>query len=313
MRSQALLTTLLAWLLVIGLSVALAPAHASATAPDTLVIGKISHNPKKHYNYLKPMVRHAVDNMQDLGIVRSKVVMAKDKEQLAELVREGKIDWITETPITAAYLHEKTGAEILLRKWKKGVPEYHTVFFTLKTSGIEELSDLKGKIIAFEDPASTSAFYYPAYTLLQSGLKLTYLENVRDEPPADRVGFVFAGEEINISTLVHKGLVEAGAFSNNDWEKEDHLPVRYRKDLQVIHRTPTLIRAVEIVRKGLAPAVQQRLEQVLLEAGDDPGAARVLQAYQRTKRFDKLSREQEEAVYRLRDVMRVVDQALFLQ
>jgi phosphonate transport system substrate-binding protein len=313
MRPRFLFSKVLVCLLMVSLSAAYIQAHASAMAPDTLVIGKISHNPKKHYNYLKPMVRYAVDKMQDLGIVRSKILMAKDKAQLAELVREGKIDWITETPFIAAYLHDKTGAEILLRKWKKGVPEYHTVFFSLKTSGIEELTDLKGKVIAFEDPASTSAFYYPAYILLQSGLKLTPLENLRDEPPADRVGFVFAGEEINISTLVHKGLVEAGAFSNNDWDKEDHLPLRYREDLQVIHRTPALVRAVEIVRKGLAPAVQQRLEQVLLEADDDPDAAGVLRAYQRTKQFDKLSREQEEAVYRLRDVMRVVDQALFLQ
>jgi phosphonate transport system substrate-binding protein len=313
MGPYSLLRYLLLCLLLVGLSSPPGSVYASVTEPDTLVIGKISRNPKKHYRYLKPMARYAVEKMHDLGIVHSKVLMAKNKEQLADLVRRGEIDWVTETPFMAAYLHEFAGAEILVRKWKKGVPDYYTVFFARKESGVGELSDLRGKVIAFEDPASTSAFYYPAYVILRSGLKLIYLDNIRDKPPADSVGFVFAREEINIATLVHKGIVDAGVFSNNDWNKEDHLPTRYRKDFSVFHRTPKLIRALEIIRKDLDPAVKQRLERVLLEADRDNGAGGVLRAYQRTKHFDKLSKEQEEEVYQLRDVMRFVDKTLFQQ
>ncbi|MCU7918386.1 MAG: phosphate/phosphite/phosphonate ABC transporter substrate-binding protein [Candidatus Thiodiazotropha sp. (ex Dulcina madagascariensis)] len=297
-------------LLILGCCFPAVQTYASSKDPDTLVIGKISHNPKKHYRYLKPMVKYAVERMQDLGIRKGKIRMVRSKEQLADMVRRGDVDWVTETPIAAAYLHEKSGAEILVRKWKKGVPEYHSVFFSLEKSNINKLEDLVGKVIALEDPASTSAFYLPVYAMLEKGLRLIKLRNIREKPPADMVGFVFAREEINIATLVHMGIVDAGAFSNTDWNKEDHLPSKYRAKLSIFMRTSPIIRAVEMVRQDIDPAIRKRLEEILLQAGNDPQAAPVLHAYQRTKKFDKLSRDQETMIYNLRQIMDVVDPVL---
>ncbi|MCU7931339.1 MAG: phosphate/phosphite/phosphonate ABC transporter substrate-binding protein [Candidatus Thiodiazotropha sp. (ex Codakia rugifera)] len=284
--------------------------HAGSKDPQTLVIGKISHNPKKHYRYLKPMVKYVVKRMHDIGIRKAKIRMARSKEQLADMVRRGEVDWVTETPIAAAYLHDKSGAEILLRKWKKGVPEYHSVFFSRKQSNINKLEDLRGKVIALEDPASTSAFYLPVNAMLEKGLRLIKLSSIREKPPADRVGFVFAREEINIATLVDKGIVDAGAFSNLDWDKEDHLPSKYRTNFSIFLRTPSIIRAVEMVRQDIDPVIRKRLEEILLHAGTDPHGVSVLHAYQRTKKFDKLSSDQIDSIYNLRHIVDVVDQAL---
>ncbi|MEW8356787.1 MAG: phosphate/phosphite/phosphonate ABC transporter substrate-binding protein [Candidatus Thiodiazotropha sp.] len=283
---------------------------ASSSDPHTLVIGKISHNPKKHYRYLKPMLIYAVDKMRDLGIRRGKIRMVKSKEQLADLVARGEVDWVTETPIAAAYLHEMSGAEILLRKWKKGMPEYHTVFFSRTDGPVKRLEDLKGKIIALEDPASTTAYYLPLNAILQKGMMPVRLKSFREKPPPDKVGFVFVREEINIATLVHKGLVEAGAFSNLDWSKDDHLPSQYCREFSIIQRLPSVIRAVELVRRDLDPAVRERLEEILLKAEDDPKAAAVLNAYQKTRRFDKLSRDQKQSIYDMYAIMEFVDQSL---
>ncbi|MEW8537226.1 MAG: hypothetical protein AB2569_16335 [Candidatus Thiodiazotropha endolucinida] len=111
-RGALLLLFLLSWSI---------PSYvaASGSDPNTLVIGKISHNPKKHYRYLKPMLMYVVERMRDLGITKGKIRMAKSKEHMAELLARGDVDWVTETPIAASYLHEKSGAELLLRKWKK--------------------------------------------------------------------------------------------------------------------------------------------------------------------------------------------------
>ncbi len=283
-------------------------ALASSSDPHTLVIGKISHNPKKHYRYLKPMLLYAVERMHDLGIRNGKIRMAKNKQQLADLVARGEVDWVTETPIAAAYLHDKSGAEILLSKWKKGTPEYYTVFFSFKDGPVRRLEDLKGRTIALEDPASTSAFYLPVYAMLKKGLIPVRLKSFREKPPADRVGFVFAREEINIATLVSKGLVEAGAFSNLDWEKEDHLPSQYRQQFSIFQRLPPIIRAVEMVRHDLDPAIKQRLEEILLNADEDSSAKSVLSAYQQTKKFDKLSSDQIESIYDMHTIMDTVDQ-----
>jgi phosphonate transport system substrate-binding protein len=146
--------------------------------------------------------------------------------------------------------------------------------------------------------------------MIQRGLKPVKLKSYRETPPADRVGFVFAREEINISTLVNKGLADAGAFSNLDWDKEDHLPSQYREQFSVFHVLPPIIRAVELVRPDLNPTLKSRLEGILLQTENDPKAQPVLHAYQQTKKFDMLSDEQKQSLYDMYYIVDLVDQAI---
>jgi phosphonate transport system substrate-binding protein len=254
----------------------------------TLVIGKVTENPKKLYRYLKPMVDYAVKHMQDLGFTDGKVLMCKDNRQMISYLRQRKVDWITETPFSAAIFEKKAGAEIFLRKWKKGVPEYHTVFFTRKDSDIFTLSDLKGKTIAFGDSGSSTAFFIPAAVLIHEGLTLTQLATPREKPPGEMVGYAFSGQEINTATWVYRGVTAAGAFNNIDWEKDDHVRKFFREEMRIFHKTKSFPRAVEVVRKDLDPRVKQRLKSILLNAHNDPEAKKVLHFYQKTKKFDEL-------------------------
>ena len=302
--------------LLINLSLASLPAvvlAADNTADAegrTLVIGKVSPNPKKHYRDLKPIADYVVSKMADLGYTRSKVLMAKDNRQMIRYLRRGKVDWVTETPFSSMILKEKAGAELLLRKWKKNVAEYHGVFFTRRDSGIQTLADLRGKTIAFEDPGSTSAFYIPADILIKQGMNMVELGSPRETPPADAVGYVFARAEINIATWVHKGIVDAGAYSNLDWHKEDHTPTSFRNDFIILQRSKNFPRAIELVRKDLPEAVKQRLKEVLLHAHEDPAAASALRAYQKTKKFDELDAGSLAALQETRSIMKRVDETL---
>lgn len=263
----------------------------SAIAKDTLVIGKVSDNPKKHYHYLKPILKYAVEKMQDLGIKRGKVLMAKNNKQMVRYLKQGKVDWVTETVFSSVVFQEEAGAEIILRKWKKGVPDYYSLIFVRKDSGIESLQDLKGRTIAFEDPGSTSAFYIPSSVLIRNNIKLHELNSPREKPKAGMVSYVFSGEEINTATMVYKGLVDAGAFSNLDWEKDNHTPELYRKDMKIIYKTSRFPRALELVRHDLDPKIKQRLKKLLLKAHEDPNARGILRSYQKTKKFDELNDE----------------------
>lgn len=309
-KSVTILVLLVGLLLAGTPTLGLAERGAAATDGHTLVIGKISPNPKKHYRYLKPIADYVVARMGDLGYTKAKVLMAKDNRQMARYLRRGKVDWVTETPFSSMILKEKAGAELLVRKWKKGVPEYHTVFFVRRDSGITSLADLKGKTIAFEDPGSTSAFYIPAAILLKQDLELEELDNHRDHPSEDTVGYVFSGAEINMSTWVHKGIVDAGAYSNLDWHKEDHTPTAFRNDFTILLRGENFPRAVEVVRKDLPAAVKQRLKEILLQAHEDPAAAKPLRAYQKTKKFDELDANSLAALQETRSIMQLVDEML---
>ncbi len=269
----------------------------------TLVIGKVSDNPRKHYGQLKPMVDYAVAHMADLGITQGRVLMARDNRQMIEYLRDGRVDWVTETVFSAQIYAQQAGAELVLKKWKKGAPSYHSVIFVRKDAGIATLADLEGHSIAFEDPGSTSAYFLPASVLKGQGLTLTRLDSPRQPVPAGTVGFAFSGEEVNTATWVYKGLVQAGAFSNMDWDKYAHLSEQAWSELKVIHRTRDYPRAVELVRAGLDPAVKMRLVAVLLNASNDPDAASVLKRYQKTTRFERFDKTDRDALKQAREMV----------
>lgn len=294
----------------IAIGLALLILAAPSYAKDTLVIGKVSINPKKHFHTLQPIAQYVANQMQDLGITQSKVVLARNNDHMVRLLKSGQVDWVTETPFPAIEFEERAGAEMLLRKWKKGVPEYHTVFFTRKDSGIDSLAQLPGKTIAFEDEGSSSAYFIPAATLIQQQLPLFYIDRPRQKPPTGKVGYLFSGAEINTSTWVHKGITDVGALSNLDWNRDDHVPLKFKTDFKVIHRTPPFPRAIELVNSKLSPAIKERLKEILLNIHQDEQATEVLKAYQKTTRFDAVDAKLEASIEQARVIHDLVNEHL---
>jgi phosphonate transport system substrate-binding protein len=276
------------------------------TRAETIVIGKVSDNPRKHYDYLKPMADYVAARMSDLGVTRAEVLMAPSNEAMIEHLKAGRVDWVTETPFSAVAFEEEADATLLLRKWKKGVPVYRAVFAVRTDSDITKLEDLVGHAIAFEDEGSTSAFFLPGADLIQAGLKVVRLESPRDSVPTDAVGFVLSREEINSSVWLHRGLVDAAVFSDGDWEIEDHVPAECREVMYIIHTTQEMDRAIEVVRGDLDPEIRDRLREILLHAHEDPEAAEALHAYQRTARFDELGPDTMERLETVRQLRRLV-------
>ncbi|RLJ17725.1 phosphate-binding protein [bacterium endosymbiont of Escarpia laminata] len=282
--------------------------HAVASGSEdpraqTLVIGKVSDSPRKHYIRLKPMVDYVRKKMRDLGITHSRVLMARNNAQMIRYLREGKVDWVTETVFSSLTFRDQAGAEIILRKWKKGVPGYHTVFITRKESDIHSLKDLRGRRLALEDPGSTTAYFVPMTILFREGLQPEKLKTIRSTPSPDKVGYGFAGGEINIATWVYKGLADAGAYNDLDWNTPDHTPPSFKKDLRIFYQTENIPRGFELVRPGMDPEIKARLKKILLEADSDPDAGDVLFSYQRTARFEEIDDETNAVLEVVREQM----------
>ncbi len=283
-----------------------APVFSTDTGAAEIVIGKVSSNPKKHHRYLQPIADYVAAQMADVGITGAKVLMAKDNAQMVRYLQQGRIDWVTDTAFATVIYQDAQVAEPLVRKWKKGVSEYHTVFVTRRNSDIRSLDDLAGRTIAFEDPGSTSAFLVPYATLKEHGMLLTELISPREKAPAGKVGYVFSHEEINTSIWVHKGIVDAGAYSNLDWAALEQKSKSVGEGLVIIHATPPMPRAIESVRRDLDPRVKKRLRSILLKLHEDPDAEKILLAYQKTTRFDEMTDEIRaglDAARRLRQVV----------
>lgn len=274
-----------------------------------LVLGRISDDPKTHYEQLKPLLDYVVPRMREVGITGGRILMARDPQQMTSYLRRSRVDWVTETSGNAMLLQQRAGAEPLLLTERNGVSRYHSVFFARRDSDIASLADLKGRSIAFQSTASTSAYMVPAAALLDAGLSPEILLSPKDRPAADTVGYVFARSERNIAAWVHKRMVDAGVVSSLDWGNTRRVPEAFRQDLRIIDETPDYPRALEVVRGDLDPKVRERLREVLLQAADDPVARPALERFFGTTRFLPLDAGTQQALERLRaDTRRVREQ-----
>lgn len=296
------LTSLGCGLLLAVLS-AFNPAHAQLAKlqpPDddagVLVLGRISDDPKSHYEQLKPLLEYVVPRMASVGIRSGRILMARDFQQMASYMRRGRVDWVTETSGNAVLLEQRAGARSMLVTERDGASRYHGVFFVRRDSPIKTLKDLAGHSVAFQSPYSTSAYYLPASMLLESGQRMDLLLSPMDRPPADSVGYLFARTELNISTWVHKRLVDVGVVSNLDWTNPQSLPPAFVADLRIIARSQDVPRALMLTRAGLAPKVEARLREVLMEASSDPDASEAMRLFLGTSRFLPISTDDRRAL-----------------
>jgi phosphonate transport system substrate-binding protein len=284
-------------LMAILLSVVPQPARAGD--PGVLVLGRISDDPKAHYEQLKALLDYVVPRMKDVGIREGRILMAKDAQQMASYLRRGRVDWVTETAGTGMMLRQRAEAQPLLLTERDGTSHYRTVFFARNDSGIDSIDQLRGHSVAFQRPTSTSAYFLPATELLARGNTLELLLSPTDELDSGVVGYVFARSELNIATWVHKKLIDVGVMSNLDWDNPRRVPTAFRRDLKIIGQTGTVPRAIELVRRDLDPRVEARLREVLLQAAQDPDAEEALLGFFKTTRFLAIDPASQDALDRL--------------
>jgi phosphonate transport system substrate-binding protein len=274
----------------------LLPFSASAGDPGVLVLGRISDDPKAHYEQLKSLLDYVVPRMKDVGIREGRILMAKDTQQMASYLRRGRVDWVTETAGTGMMLKQRANAKPLLLTERDGTSHYHTVFFARTDSNVKSLADLRGHSVAFQRPNSTSAYFLPATELLKRGNSLELLLSPTDKLDSSVVGYVFARSELNIATWVHKRLVDVGVMSNMDWDNPRRVPAAFRRDLGIIGQTSDVPRALELVRSDMDPKVEARLRQVLCDAAQDPQAREAMLGFFHTTRFLPVDKASQHAL-----------------
>ena len=273
----------------------------------TLVIGRVSANPKKHYVRLKGVVDYAVSRLANRGISKGRILFARDNRQMIRYLKEGKVDWVSESVFSALDFMRLADAEPVLLRWKKNVSEYRSVFFVRKDSGIHGFADLAGKKIAFNDAGSTTSFLLPAAVLRKMGVELVPLKTPRAPVPENKVGYFFTGgDESNVSIAVYTGRADAGAFSNQDWDYTIDTPGPVKKELKIIYKSAFIPRRLELFRKGLDDRLRQELAAVLLSAHENPEGQKALLAYDSTNRFEKLTPAIWKNLEQAKDLLRFI-------
>lgn len=261
----------------------LADESEAVQASDTIVLGRVSNNPRKHYAALDALGNYLVQHSDDF--VRHETRLAKDNHEMIELLRAGKIDLVSETAFSAIQYERLADAEILLRQWKGGQASYKTVFFARKDSDIQRLQDLAGHLIAFEDSGSTSGYFVPKATIANLGMPLKFAEKPRGTTD---VGYLFADSEVNVVAWVARDKVDVGVTSNLHWNDTSRAPLGLKRQLRIFHTTPDIIRSVMIAGPRLNEVQRDSITRTLLSMHESDGGQVALEAFYKTTRFDSL-------------------------
>lgn len=240
-----------------------------------LTLGDVDPDtPTERVRRMQPLADHLAAGLTEHGISGGRVVIARNLREMAELMRDGKVDVYFDSAFPAVSVRRLAGSRIVLQGAILGVFEYAGVLVARKGEGIDGLEDLVGRVVAFEEPHSTTGFLLPFAAFAEKGLDLVERRYPRDRVDEDRVGYYFSGDEENSVALVLDGVVTAAALSTEDWNE---LPPEYRDELELISQTRTLPRQLVSVRSDLPEAVEAPLREELLALGgarleEDSGA-----------------------------------------
>ena len=253
----------------------------------TLTLGIVAETHQKEIEeHFREFVRYLARKISPATALEEKVVVTSTLPELAKLLNQGTVDFYMESPYPTYVVNNVHGAGmLLLRRWKSGMADYRSLIFTHRNSGIQRLDELRGKMIAFEDPESSSGYFLPKLFLQRNGLRLAEKAALDATVGATEVGFVFAHSQENLVDLVLTQKVAAGAFSNDDHAALDE---KTRNDILVLAQTELLPRHLLSVRKDMPLGLVGRLEKTLLAMHEDEEGRQILQNTDATTKFDLL-------------------------
>lgn len=147
---------------------------------------------------------------EQLGIP-VEIKVTSDYTAAIEAMRAKHIDVAWFGPFSYVIAANVAGAEAIVNGVRKsdGKSDYRSIIVVNAQSGIRNLEDLKGKSFAFVDPASTSGNLIPRKMLIENGI----------DPDKDFGKFYYAGTHNAVEYAVANGKVDAGADSDNSYNR----------------------------------------------------------------------------------------------
>jgi len=254
---------------------------------QTLTLGIVSDIHRTQIGgHFQDFARYVAGKLSAAPDFEGKVMIAPSAFQIARLIEQKKVDFYMESPYPTYLINDMHGAaKLLLRRWKNGMAEYRSLIFTKNNGEVSRLEDLRGKVLAFEDPGSTSGHFLAKSFLLKKGFK--FADKSRFDPYGSptEVGYVFASSQEKIVDMVLAKQAAAGAFSDDDYAKLDE---KKKAAITILAQSERVPRHFLSVRRDFAPTLVDRIEKILLSMHENEQGRRILKNTDDTTKFDLL-------------------------
>lgn len=254
------------WFLALAV-VLLGPASPDAQSPLTLVL-----TPSRDPTALKEAGDAFAKTITQVSRVPVKAIVASDYAGVIEALRSNRVDLAFVHPVGYVLANREAGCQILVRDVWQGKTAYTARFYVRKDRGIQRVEDLRGKTVAFVDPASSSGYIYPMVLLIKQGL-------VRDRDPRSFFkDALFTGTHEAALQSVLRGRVDAAASFDKAPELHIKDPALIAQ-LGFVGETPEIPEAGICARPGLPVEPLARIKRALLSIKAPEHAALLKEIY----------------------------------
>lgn len=211
---------------------------------------------------------------QQLG-VKIEFTPVTDYAATVEGLAAKKIDMVWYGGFTFVQAHKRTNGTAIPLVQREEDEKFRSVFIARTDSGINSLTDLKGKEFTFGSVSSTSGHLMPRYFMQQAGIN----------PEKDLKRIAFSGAHDATAFQVAGGKVPAGALNISVWNKLVEEKKVDTNQVKVFYTTPPYFDYNWTVRGDLDPALVKKITQAFLSLDPKNAEHEQILKLQRAARF----------------------------
>ncbi|NBA95860.1 phosphonate ABC transporter substrate-binding protein [Pseudomonas sp. R5(2019)] len=226
----------------------------AASARD-LVMGLIpAENNEELIKHFEPMRAHLEHK---LG-VKVKMFTATDYAGVIEAMRKKRLDIAWLGPLSYILAEKEAGAEAFaVGVNTDGSSTYRSIYVVPQDSPARTLEDLKGKSVAFVEPASTSGNLVPSFMLKQR----------TGQTPAQFFGkFTYAGSHDAAQMAVKNHAVDAIAANDISYKNLLAKGMISEQSNRILETSAPIPDSPLTYRQDLDPALKQKIREAFYEA-----------------------------------------------
>ena len=184
-------------------------------------------------------------------------VQTTDYSSVIEAMRAGRVDMAGFGPFSHVIAASEANAEplVALPNQTTGLLGYKSLIITNVGSGVNTIADLKGKSMAFADPASTSGHLFPRLILAENGITdyQAYLKDV-----------VFSGGHDASLLAVENNRIDAAGVCDTCIERFFREGKADKSKIKVIAESQTIPPSPVSVRADLDPDLKTKITDAYL-------------------------------------------------
>ena len=202
-----------------------------------------------------------------------RVTVASDYAAVIEALRNRTADLAFVHPGGYVLASREAKATIVAKNLWHGKSSFTSRIYVRRDAGIKTVEDLRGKTIAFVDPASSSGYIYPMVLLIKRGLV------TNRDPKTFFKEVVFSGAHDASMRALLNGHVDA--IASFDMAREQYLKdAAERERLIFVAETEPIPEAGIAARDGLDPATFAKVRAALLQIRGPAHAALLKRLYE---------------------------------